>query len=47
MPLSPRPIADSPWRARITVITLFTSSSDAQDAVGVHFGAPPWPSCGF
>src|SRR5216684_1039390 len=26
------------------IITLFTSSSDAQDAVGVHCGAPPWPS---
>jgi hypothetical protein len=40
-----RPIAHSPWRARINIITLFTS--DAQDAVGVHCGAPPWPSCGF
>jgi hypothetical protein len=42
-----RPIAHSPWRARITVITLFTSSSNTQDAVGVHCAAPPWPSCGF
>jgi hypothetical protein len=40
-----RPIAHSPWRARINIITLFTS--DAQDAIGVHCGAPPWPSCGF
>ena len=45
--LNRRSIAHSPRRVRITIITLFTSSSDAQDAIGVHCGAPLWPSWGF
>jgi hypothetical protein len=47
MPRAPRPIDHSPWRARISINTIFTSSSDVQGVVDGHCGAPQWSSCGF
>src|SRR5580765_2445604 len=46
MPRSPKPMEQSPKRARIDAITVSMSSSDAQAADAARCAAPRFSSCG-